>query len=402
MTDVLQGPAVATGAAYGMPAGTADPDLTAVGPGTPGGEALRRYWQPVALSSEVADLPVPVRLLGEDLILFRTSRGRVGLVYPRCIHRGTTLRYGKIEDDGIRCCYHGWLFDTEGHTLHQPCEPGGGRNLERYRQPWYPVQELYGVVFAYLGPPAQIPVLPRYDVLDGVPDGFVRVASNHTLISGGPVIAPYNWVQAYENVVDPWHVYVLHNTLTGSQFNSLLATVPTQTWDYTDYGVRSVNERALPDGHTLRRTSELILPNVWVVPPPTQTEFGPCREIMWQQPIDDTHNRVYMVKIVPAAEAGQWVDRTHAPLFDGGTKSWYDLDDEGHQRFPGDFEAQNGQGPVTLHSEEHLVSSDRGVGLFRRKWRGVIADVAAGRQPMNVVTDPAQAVFRVQAGSRMT
>jgi len=143
----------ADGSAYGLPEPSYDAELVEVGAGTPAGELLRRYWHPVGVSSELADLPVPVRVLGEDLILFRTGQGRPGLVYPRCIHRGTTLRYGKVESNGIRCCYHGWLFDPEGRCLEQPCEPGGGRKLELYRQPWYPLEERYGLVFAYLGPP---------------------------------------------------------------------------------------------------------------------------------------------------------------------------------------------------------------------------------------------------------
>jgi len=124
------------GRAYGRPTPTHDHDLVAVGPGTPGGELLRRYWQPFARREEATTLPSTVRMLGEDLVLFRDGQGRPGLLYPRCCHRGTTLHYGKVEDDGIRCCYHGWKFDTEGHCLEQPCEPDGGRFKDKVRQPW--------------------------------------------------------------------------------------------------------------------------------------------------------------------------------------------------------------------------------------------------------------------------
>ena len=114
------------GRAYGLPAGTIDHDLTSVDAGTPGGELLRRYWHPVALSEEATDLPRAIRVLGEDLVLFRDRSGNPGLVYPRCVHRGTTLLFGRVEDVGIRCCYHGWLFDSEGRCLDQPCEPDHG------------------------------------------------------------------------------------------------------------------------------------------------------------------------------------------------------------------------------------------------------------------------------------
>lgn len=111
--------------AYGMTPGTYDRALAEVGRGTPSGELLRRYWQPIALSKDVTDLPQPLSVLGEELVLFRDGAGRAGLLHARCCHRGTTLGYGKVEAEGIRCCYHGWLFDVEGHCLDQPCEPDG-------------------------------------------------------------------------------------------------------------------------------------------------------------------------------------------------------------------------------------------------------------------------------------
>ncbi|HXE28263.1 MAG TPA: Rieske 2Fe-2S domain-containing protein, partial [Stellaceae bacterium] len=159
------------GNAYGRGQQTWDAELTEVGPGTPCGEFMRRYWHPIALSEKVGPVPQNIRILGEDLILFRDRKGRPGLLYPRCAHRGTTLYYGKVEDEGIRCCYHGWLFDVKGHCLDQPCEPEGGKHKDNVRQPWYPVDELYGLVWAYMGPPEKKPVLPRYDVLENLKEG---------------------------------------------------------------------------------------------------------------------------------------------------------------------------------------------------------------------------------------
>src|ERR1051325_6123530 len=138
--------------------------LTRVGPGTPGGEMLRRYWHPIALSRELKNRPVKRRLLGEDLVLFRDDRGRAGLLTLRCAHRGTSLEFGHIEDGGLRCCYHGWLYDVEGRVLEQPGEPEGSTFREALRQAAYNVRELAGIFFAYPGAePA--PLLPRYDVL---------------------------------------------------------------------------------------------------------------------------------------------------------------------------------------------------------------------------------------------
>src|SRR3954463_3121556 len=146
-----------------------DAEITEVRPGTPCGEFMRRYWHPVAVSDKVTSRPQNVRILGEDLVLFRDGKGRVGLLYPRCAHRGTTLYYGKVDDKGIRCCYHGWQFDVEGRCLDMQCEPqNGARVRDRIRQPWYPVEDLYGLVFAYMGPPEKKPVLPRWDIMENL------------------------------------------------------------------------------------------------------------------------------------------------------------------------------------------------------------------------------------------
>ena len=130
--------------AYRMKPPSYRAEFTEVGRGKPMGELLRRYWHPVGLAADASDTPRKVRALGEDLVLFRDRQGRPGLLHARCCHRGTTLYYGKVEDDGIRCCYHGWKFDTKGHCLEQPCEPDGGKFKDKARQPWYPLEERYG------------------------------------------------------------------------------------------------------------------------------------------------------------------------------------------------------------------------------------------------------------------
>ena len=138
------------GTAYGMKPATYKANLVEVGAGTPMGELMRRYWHPCFDSASLtSDKPRKVRLIGEDLILFRDKQGKVGLVHEHCCHRGTSLFYGRIEDDGLRCCYHGWKFDVEGRCLERPCEIDGGRKGNgAIRQPWYPVQERYGLVYA--------------------------------------------------------------------------------------------------------------------------------------------------------------------------------------------------------------------------------------------------------------
>jgi 5,5'-dehydrodivanillate O-demethylase len=128
--------------------------LTRVGPGTPAGEMLRRYWHPIAFVNELKARPLRRRILGEDLVLFRDEQNRLGLLALRCSHRGTSLEFGHLEDGGLRCCYHGWLYDVEGRVLEMPGEPTDSTFGQRVRHPAYKVQELGGVIFAYLGPEA--------------------------------------------------------------------------------------------------------------------------------------------------------------------------------------------------------------------------------------------------------
>ena len=139
-----------------------DTFLTDVNPGSPCGEYMRRYWQPFMLASELHDLPVPVRLLGEDLVVFRDGSDRLGLLHRHCLHRGTSLEFGIIAERGIRCCYHGWHFDVDGTILETPGEPPNVRIRDRHCQGAYRVQEAYGLLFAYMGPPEETPEFPPY------------------------------------------------------------------------------------------------------------------------------------------------------------------------------------------------------------------------------------------------
>src|SRR4051812_43244161 len=155
-----------------------DPLLTHVGPGTPCGEYLRRFWHPVALSAELSDLPVAVRILGEDLVLFRDGRGTVGLLEMHCSHRGASLEFGTIEGQGLRCCYHGWLYGADGLLLDTPGEPLESHYQGRLYHGAYPTREYKGLVFAYMGPPDKMPELPILDAFD-VP-GYRAVAERQS------------------------------------------------------------------------------------------------------------------------------------------------------------------------------------------------------------------------------
>ncbi|MGH7917444.1 MAG: Rieske 2Fe-2S domain-containing protein [Candidatus Binataceae bacterium] len=381
------------GRAYGRHAPGYDASITEVAAGTPCGEWLRRYWHPVGLAADATGTPRKVRILGEDLILFRDGRGRAGLVYPRCAHRGTTLYYGRVEERGIRCCYHGWLFDVEGRCLEQPCEPDGGRKRDSVRQPWYPVEERYGLIWTYLGPPEHQPLLPRYDIFEQLAPGEFLEADDSSLGSGGPAIVPCNWLQHWENVMDPFHVPILHGSFSGAQFVEQMALMPEVSWEYTPHGVRSIQVRRLEAAHTLRRVTEVMLPTLRVVPTPRLTEYGQTRSIGWTLPIDDTNYRIYVVgKVREHGEIGRQRSKF-------GGKTWFELTEEEHRRMPGDFEAQVGQGAITFHSEEHLASSDRGVAMLRRQLNQEIEKVAHGNDPAGLIFNPAGEVLRIEAGN---
>ncbi len=367
--------------AYHLPPGQPDTDLTAVERGTPAGELLRRYWHPIAVADEVGDLPLAVRALGEDLVLFRTPAGDWGLVHPRCVHRGTELIYGRVEARGIRCCYHGWLFDTEGHCLERPCEPADKQQPPaHYRQPWYPVRERYGLVFAYMGPPEREPLLPRYDILEDVPPGMRLVADGNSIGSGGPHRMHCNWFQTHENVMDPYHVFVLHSNFSTRQFGDAMATLPDVHFHVSDHGVYSYQDRPYPDGQLMHRITEVILPNLRIVADPTLSRTGPGDNVSWTLPVDRTTTRIFTAMKWPEGEEFPYVNGR--PMYNG--KTWFELTDEEHQRYPGDYEAQVSQGPETLHSDEHLAGSDRGVVLLRRLWREALARMAEGNDPPGV------------------
>jgi nitrite reductase/ring-hydroxylating ferredoxin subunit len=385
--------ALDTGTAYGRPQPTYKKALTEVGAGTPMGELLRRYWHPVGMAHDATDTPRKVRVLAEDLILFRDKSGRPGLVHPHCAHRGASLYYGKVEERGIRCCYHGWLFDVQGHCVEQPCEPEGGRARGKVRQPWYPVEELYGLVWAYLGPPEKKPVLPRYECLETLEEGEFLEADDSSIGGGGPQVIPCNWLQHYENLVDPFHVVILHSSFSGPQFVEQMAVMPEVSWDVAEHSVRTLSNRKLEDGKTFRRISEAGLPTLRVIPSPRVGRYGMVESIGWVLPIDDHSFRIYVVGRV--REKGGLV-KMRSRL---NGKLWEDLTEEEHRQFPGDYEAQVSQGAIAWHSEEHLATSDRGIVMLRRLLQKQLDALAQGKDPAGVHFDPDTPPVRFTAGN---
>ncbi|MBT2494786.1 aromatic ring-hydroxylating dioxygenase subunit alpha [Microbacterium sp. ISL-59] len=381
-----------TGTAYGLRLGQPLNELAQVGPGTPYGEVLRRYWHPVAKVEDATTRPISLQVLGEELVLFRTRKGKAGLLHPRCIHRGASLFYGGVEEEGIRCCYHGWVFDTEGHCLEQPCEPELGLHRDRVRQPWYPVEEQYGLIWAYLGPPEKKPVLPRYDTLEELADDEQLIVNDQGVGGGGPAQLDFNWLQHWENVMDPFHVPILHARFSGNQFTPEMALIPEVSYEYTPLGVRSIQMRELGDGRQLRRVTEVIFPNLRVVASP-KLSSGQTNMIGWVVPMDDTNFRIFTVARDADPDFLAKLRSTHEG------KPWKELTDLEHQRLPGDYEAQKSQGAISLHSEDHLTTTDQGIAMIRRMMAKQHRAVAAGGDPVGVSFDESERLVRIEGGN---
>jgi phenylpropionate dioxygenase-like ring-hydroxylating dioxygenase large terminal subunit len=353
---------------------------------------MRRYWQPICLSADLGDLPKTVRILGEDLIAFRDGRGRAGLLFFRCSHRGTSLEYGRVEERGLRCCYHGWLYDIEGNVLEMPLEPSSNPFLKQIQHPCYPVREFGGLVFAYMGPLEKMPEFPLYDVWQRA-GGQLKARMGPRV--GGPVNC--NWLQAEENLMDALHTFWLHTLHSGPQFPSpTYGTRPDSLrYDETEMGMRFVLSRKLENGKWWELIWEMIMPlNVHLVytdEPKTER----VRAVTYCVPLDDTHQLGASLRWLPDGEGGTLSGREQ--LAPGGRKN---TTYEFTQRHPDDKEAVEGQGPIALHGLEHLVTSDKGVVMFRNILRKAIQAVLRGDDPKGILRDPANAAFVVTtAGS---
>jgi nitrite reductase/ring-hydroxylating ferredoxin subunit len=377
------------GTAYGKTANIPEEDefLTHVGFGTPVGELLRRYWQPVALSAELGDLPKKTTILNEELVVFRDASGRAGLLDAHCCHRGASLEYGRLEPDGIRCCYHGWLFDAEGHCLDQPCEPATSDYKSKVRQPWYPVREYGGLVFAYMGPPDRMPALPSFDILER-PGIRLHAYRNNTR----GVVADCNWLQIQENAVDPMHTFVLHSTISGNQFTPAFASLPEIDFVTTPISVQYIRNATLPNGNLFHRIGEVFVPNYRSLP--SQTPKGdelikePGRFIGWWVPVDDSHCIGFHIEALPVvdgeAEGSVWAEAVPG-LSNSNVPPPQTYEDT--QRRPGDREAQTSQRPIAVHALEHLATSDMGIVRFRRLVREAAEAVQRGEDPPGIVRD---------------
>ena len=363
--------------------------LTQVGRGTPMGELMRRYWQPIGAAVEMEQRWTQrVRLLGEDLVLFKNRQGALGLIAEQCPHRRASFFHGIPTEQGIRCPYHGWEFDAKGHCLHQPFEANNPTFRDRCSTEAYPVQELGGVLFAYLGPlPA--PLLPRFDGF--VAEGAIRIM--------GRALLPVNWLQIMENSLDPVHTEWLH----GHQYEFLkekegvkvAISARHEKIDFREFEFGITKHRLL-EGHSKdsddwRIGHPILFPNILAVG--NGDPKARYHSFQMRVPVDDEHTlHLWYNAYLPPAGA-------HVPERLRVKLHTYEVPfkDERGEFIMDNIDGQDmmawiTQGPIADRTREQLGASDQGLVMYRRALRREMMKVQEGLDPMGVLRDPARNV----------
>jgi len=386
--------------------------ITCTGPGTAAGSLMRRYWQPAALIDELAvNRPIrPLRLLGEDLVLFKDEQGRYGLVGRRCPHRGTDLAYGRLENGGLRCAFHGWLFDVNGKCLQTPAEPDDSSLCSQIKHKSYPVVERSGILFAYLGP-GEPPAFPRFDC-------FVAPAT-HTFAFKGMIDC--NWLQSLEVGIDPAHTSFLHRFFHdedpaqgyGRMFRDNTIGIdmpmtrimrefprPRIEVEPTKFGMRVVTLRVMNAEHTHVRVTNLLFPNAFHIPMSREMTIT-----QWHVPIDDTKHYWYAI----FTSFGQPVNKDemrrqrlelyelpdYIPRKNKTNDYGFDPHEQEHETYTGmgadinvhDQWACESMGTIQDRTEEHLGTSDKAISAYRRLLRQAIEQSGKGERPIMVLDE---------------
>jgi hypothetical protein len=390
---------------------TAQNDLiTLTGPGTPAGKLMRCYWQPVALVDELSGTrPVkPVRLLGESLVLFRDDRGRYGLLERGCPHRGTDLAFGRLEHGGLRCAFHGWLFDIEGRCLETPAEPEGSRMCANIRQKAYPVVEKSGILFAFMGEGAA-PAFPHFDCFTA-PD-------THTFAFKGMIDC--NWLQSLEVGIDPAHTSFLHRFFHDEEpdqgygklfrdksidsdlpMTRIMREFPRPQIEIepTDYGFRVITLRRISAASTHVRVSNLVFPHAFIIPMSSEMTIT-----QWHVPIEDTRHYWYAIFTSFGAPVNKDEMRRqrlelyelpdYIPRKNKSNDYGFDPHEQAHETFTGmgadinvhDQWACESMGQIQDRTREHLGQSDKAISAYRRILRGAIEQAGNGGKPLMVL-----------------
>lgn len=382
--------------------------LTQTGPGTPAGELLRSYWQPVALADALAPgaAPQPVRILGEDLVLFRDDEGRIGLIDRQCAHRCTDLALGRIEAGGIRCPYHGWLFDVRGRCLDQPAEAAASAK-DRIRMKAYPLHEAAGAIWAFMGR-GEPPLFPNYPALLGGP------AHCYTTRWFGEC----NWLQASEGNIDPVHTSYLHQLeLSDPAMKARWGVFSNQarpelSVEDTRFGVRLYTRRQIEgtDRCSVRITN-FVMPNACAVGGFEGYLGEGGLTMLWDVPVDDEHHwrwefifhrsgqldKQALERQYSAEKAeGDQLRRRKDELYSQDRasmkgKAYLGL---GECFSVHDVAITQSQGVIHQQANEHLSSSDIAIMRARRMLDEAVNEVMAGRDPRGVVRSAEENDFR--------
>jgi len=386
--------------------------MTRTGPGEPAGALLRRYWQPVALIDELDDVrPVKaVKVLGQDFVVFRDEEGRYGLLDRDCPHRGADLAFGRREDGGLRCPFHGWLFDVTGQCREIPTEPEGSTLCTRVKQRAHPVVLKSGILFAYLGE-GDPPAFAEFDCFVA-PDSHVFAFKGHIAC---------NWLQALEVGIDPAHASFLHrfyedenpSDAYGRQFraNSADSDMPMTRVlrefvrpqidvESTDYGLRLLARRELGNGKTHVRVTNLVFPQAFVIPLSADMTIT-----QWHVPIDEVNCYWYAIftsfagEVDKAQMRAQRLQLYTLPDYlsrkNKANNYGFDPLEQKTRTFTGmgfdinvhDQWAVEGQGPIHDRTREHLVDSDKAIVAYRKMLMDAIRQVETGSASPLMVLD---------------
>ena len=357
--------------------------ITRVGRGTPMGELQRRYWQPIAVTGELAANPVkPVRILGEDLTLFRDRSGKLGLIGQRCAHRLVDLRCGIPMEDGLKCPYHGWIYDSTGQCIDQPAESPEHRFKERVKLDSYPVQELGGLIWGYLGPlPA--PEIPRWFPL--VEEGAWRQV--------GATMIPCNWLQCMENSMDTVHTEYLHGQLWEYILERKGVTDPIKVnevrrfvrhhldfrFEEFEHGFRKYR---LIDGEDPQTSNGWVTGNPLVFPAFVLIGSVGRYEMQIRVPIDDENTWHLSYQAFLPGKWNPQPAQEYVPIFD------VPMEDLPDYVLGQDILAWPLQGAIMDRSKEWLGESDKGIIMLRRMCMDQIDAVERGEDPINTFRTP--------------
>ena len=375
--------------------------LTKTGPGTPMGEMMRRYWIPALLSEEVAEPdcePKHIKLLGEDLVAFRDSSGRIGLLDEYCPHRGVSLSYGRNEEGGLRCIYHGWKMDVEGNILETPAEPSSSNFKERIKHKAYPIKEVGDVVWVYMGPPDKMPVFPEFE--------WTKVPKPQRNVC--KVFSECNYFQGIEGSIDSSHLNYLHS----SDFRppSSDRSPQLQEPEETPYGFRYAAIRRTEMDNYIRIT-HFVAP-FHVIIPPTRAGGEDLRAYQTWVPIDDEHHYFYNFQFnrngpfTRDYTAQFQLDLEYRPTRNRQNKHLQDRTAMKAGHFTGiegirsqDIAIAESMIPIVDRTKEHLGTADIAIIRARHCMINAVRSFAAGGEPIGL--DPSIQYSRIRSEERV-